>query len=88
MTTKKIGIIFCSRYATCAGGKCLRALRQRDGAFSVYRDAEVELVGFTGCGGCPGGNIEYAPAEMIKNGYCEHCCDVVLKYASNHLWKD
>ena len=29
---------------------------------------EVELVGFTGCGGCPGGNIEYAPAEMIKNG--------------------
>jgi serine protein kinase len=27
-------------------------------------------------------------AEMIKNGYCEHCCDVVLKYASNHLWKD
>ncbi len=26
--------------------------------------------------------------EMIKNGYCEHCCDVVLKYASHHLWKD
>jgi len=27
-------------------------------------------------------------AEMIKNGYCEHCCDVVLRYASHHLWKD
>jgi serine protein kinase len=27
-------------------------------------------------------------AEMIKNGYCEHCCDVVLSYASHHLWKD
>ena len=26
--------------------------------------------------------------EMIKNGYCEHCCDVVLSYASHHLWKD
>lgn len=26
--------------------------------------------------------------EMIKNGYCDHCCDVVLKYAANHLWKD
>jgi len=68
VTAKKIGIIICSRYATCAGGKCLRALRQREGAFSIYRDCEVELVGFTGCGGCPGGNIEYAPAEMIKNG--------------------
>jgi serine protein kinase len=26
--------------------------------------------------------------EMIRNGYCEHCCDVVLSYASHHLWKD
>ncbi len=28
----------------------------------------MELVGFTTCGGCPGGNIEYAPEEMQKNG--------------------
>ncbi len=66
--TKKIGIIICSRYATCAGGKCFRALRRREGAFGIYRDCEVELVGYTSCGGCPGGNIEYAPAEMIRNG--------------------
>jgi hypothetical protein len=26
------------------------------------------LVGYTSCGGCPGGNIEYAPEEMKKNG--------------------
>lgn len=26
--------------------------------------------------------------EMQKNGYCLHCCDVILKYASNNLWKD
>lgn len=26
--------------------------------------------------------------EMKKNGYCHHCCDVVLKYAANNLWKD
>lgn len=26
--------------------------------------------------------------EMKKNGYCDHCCDVVLKYAANNLWKD
>lgn len=26
--------------------------------------------------------------EMKSNGYCDHCCDVVLKYAANNLWKD
>ena len=65
---KRIGIVICDRYHTCAGGKCLRALRNREGAFSVYRDCEVELVGYTTCGGCPGGNVEYAPVEMVKNG--------------------
>jgi len=29
----------------------------------------VEIAGYTGCGGCPGGNIEYAPGRrMKKNG--------------------
>jgi serine protein kinase len=27
-------------------------------------------------------------SEMRKNGYCDHCCNVVLKYAANNLWKD
>jgi len=65
---QKIGIIICHRYHTCAGGKCFRALRNREGAFSRYRDTQVELVGYTTCDGCPGGNVEYAPAEMKKNG--------------------
>ena len=26
--------------------------------------------------------------EMQKNGYCLHCCDVILKYAANNLWRD
>jgi predicted metal-binding protein len=66
--TMKIGIIICDRYRGCAGGKCLRALRQRDGAFSDYpMDESVEVVGYTSCGGCPGGNVEYAPEEMVKN---------------------
>ncbi|MGE0089695.1 MAG: CGGC domain-containing protein [Bacteroidales bacterium] len=65
----KIGIIICDRYHTCAGGKCFRAMKNREGAFSIYpEDEELELVGYTTCDGCPGGNIEYAPAEMIKNG--------------------
>ncbi|MBN2024738.1 MAG: CGGC domain-containing protein [Pirellulales bacterium] len=64
----KIGIIICDRYHACAGGKCLRALTNREGAFSRYQGEDVELVGYTTCGGCPGGNVEYAPAEMKANG--------------------
>ena len=43
-------------------------MRSREGAFNIYKDAEIELVGFTTCDGCPGGNIEYAGEEMVKNG--------------------
>jgi predicted metal-binding protein len=68
MDVKKIGIITCDRYASCAAGKCLRALTDRDGAFRRYEREELELVGITSCGGCPGGNIEQAPAEMKDNG--------------------
>ena len=69
MTSKtKLGIIICDRYVRCAGGKCLRSMKTREGAFSIYADTEIELVGYTTCDGCPGGNIEYAGEEMVKNG--------------------
>ena len=67
-TTTKISIIICDRYSTCAGGKCLRAMRNREGAFSIYAGIDVELVGYTTCDGCPGGNVEYTGEEMVKNG--------------------
>ena len=68
-TKTRIGIIICDRYRMCAGGKCFRSLRNREGAFSIYgADEEVELAGYATCGGCPGGNIEYAPGEMANNG--------------------
>lgn len=65
---EKVGIIICDRYRTCAGGKCFKALKNRAGAFSVYKGREVELVGYATCGGCPGGNVEYCVGEMKKNG--------------------
>lgn len=65
---RRIGIIICDRYRRCAGGKCFRSVREREGAFSRYKDTEVEVVGYTTCDGCPGGNIEYAGDEMVKNG--------------------
>jgi predicted metal-binding protein len=65
----KVGIIICDRYRDCGGGKCFRSLREREGAFAYYsKDQPLEIVGYSSCGGCPGGNIEYVPEEMIKNG--------------------
>jgi predicted metal-binding protein len=64
----KIGIIICDRYRSCTGGKCFRSVQSCEGAFSIYKNKKVEVAGFTTCGGCPGGNIEYAPEEMKKNG--------------------
>jgi predicted metal-binding protein len=63
-----LGIIICDRYHSCAGGKCFRSLQNNEGAFELYKNQEVKLAAFTTCGGCPGGNIEYAPEEMKKNG--------------------
>jgi len=69
MKTVKIGIIICDRYRNCGGGKCFRALQNREGAFDIYaKEDQVEIVGYANCGGCPGGNIEYVPEEMKKNG--------------------
>ena len=66
---KKIGIIICARYRDCGGGKCFRAVRERRGAFAIYPLEEtLEVVGHSTCGGCPGGNVEYVPQEMKKNG--------------------
>ena len=64
-----IGIVICGRYSSCAGGKCLRSMKERVGGFARYpENEELALVGYASCGGCPGGNVEYAPLEMIKNG--------------------
>jgi len=53
MEKVKVGIIICDRYNTCAGGKCFRSAQNREGAFSAYKGMEIEIAGFTTCGGCP-----------------------------------
>ena len=65
---KRIGIIICDRYNTCNGGKCFRAVRERDGTFQKYSEEEVEVIGYSTCGGCPGGNIEYVASGMKNYG--------------------
>lgn len=64
----KAGVIICDRYHSCAGGKCFRAAESREGGFAKYKGKRIQIAAFSHCGGCPGGNIEYTPAEMKKNG--------------------
>ena len=65
----KVGIIICDRYKFCEGGKCFRAVRQREGAFRRYsKDDSLEIVSYTTCGGCPGGNVENAVMGMKNYG--------------------
>lgn len=65
----RIGIIICDRYQSCAGGKCFRSAMNREGAFRRYSKSEtLEVMSYTTCGGCPGGNIENAVIEMKKYG--------------------
>ncbi len=65
----RIGIIICDRYKTCEGGKCFRSIRNREGAFKRYKAIEtLEIVAYTTCGGCPGGNIENTVKEFMKYG--------------------
>ena len=62
----KLGIVICDRYRSCDGGKCFRAAHNLQGAFSIYD--KVEVVGYSSCGGCPGGNIENVITNMQKYG--------------------
>jgi predicted metal-binding protein len=65
----RIGIIICDRYKSCDGGKCFRSVRHREGAFRRYsKNESLEVVSYTSCGGCPGGNVENAVMGMKNYG--------------------
>ncbi|MHA1971389.1 MAG: CGGC domain-containing protein [Candidatus Hodarchaeales archaeon] len=65
----RIGIIICDRYKNCEGGKCFRSVRNHEGAFRSYPKEEIiEVVAYTTCGGCPGGNVEEIVGKMKKLG--------------------
>lgn len=69
--TTRVGIIICDRYKSCDGGKCFRAVRNKEGSFKGY-NSPIEIVGFSSCGGCPGGNI-----ENVVNGMKKYGADVI-----------
>lgn len=88
---KKVGIIICGRYQSCRGGKCLRALRERAGAFSIYpKDEDVQLVGYSYCGSCPGGNvgkIDNPDGYGKVKGICGDTMEIFLKIGKNNIEK-
>lgn len=50
---KKIAIFNCLKANECCiGNACLKAFNQKQAAFSVYKNQELELVAFTRCNGC------------------------------------
>ena len=51
-----IGILTCSgttRVLDCPVGACLKDMYERKGAFSEYKNRNIELVGMSTCHGCP-----------------------------------
>jgi predicted metal-binding protein len=51
----RIAILYCKRikdHSCIACAKCFKGIQEKNGEFA--RDAEIDLVGMTDCGDCPG----------------------------------
>jgi len=77
---KRILIVSCNNirdHHCIACLKCCKALSRREGEFARYKDEEVEVAGWTTCGGCPGMVV---PRVMLVNelaGLYENNFDVI-----------
>ncbi len=51
----------------CPGTADFRAMRSRSGVFEGVAE-DIELVGFTNCGGCPGKRVPLRVRELVRRG--------------------
>ena len=51
----------------CPGTTDFRAIREKTGVFANVEE-DIELVGFTNCGGCPGKRAFLRAKELVKRG--------------------
>ena len=51
----------------CPGTTDFRAIREKTGVFAGVEE-DIELVGFTHCGGCPGKRAFLRAKELVKRG--------------------
>ena len=64
----KVGIIRCAATEDyCPGTADFRMLRERSGVFEGV-EGDIELIGFTSCGGCPGKRVPLRVRELVKRG--------------------
>lgn len=64
----KVGIIRCMQTEDfCPGTTDFRMVRERKGGFEGVTEA-IEIIGFIGCGGCPGKKALLRARELVKRG--------------------
>lgn len=64
----KLGTIRCMQTEDyCPGTADFKAARLHMGAFAQVEE-EIEIVGFTSCGGCPGKKAVLRTRELVKRG--------------------
>ena len=64
----KVGIIRCAQTEDfCPGTTDFKAIAKRMGAFEGI-DEEITIIGFIGCGGCPGKKAVLRARELVKRG--------------------
>lgn len=64
----KLGIIRCMQTEDyCPGTADFKMIREKKGAFAGLEE-DIELVGFTSCGGCPGKKGVLKARELVKRG--------------------
>lgn len=64
----KVGIIRCMQTEDmCPGTTDFKVIQQKKCAFE-HVEGEIEIIGFSTCGGCPGKKAVTRAAEMVKRG--------------------
>lgn len=64
----KIGIIRCQQTEDdCPGTTDFKMVREKKGVFEGVNE-EIEIVGFTNCGGCPAKKTVLRGRELVKRG--------------------
>ena len=64
----KVGIIRCMQTEDyCPGTTDFRAIREKTGAVAGVEE-DIEIVGCTNCGGCPGKRAFLRAKELVKRG--------------------
>ncbi len=64
----KIGLIRCRQTEdACPGTTDFKVIRERKCAFEGIEE-EIEIIGLTTCGGCPGKKAVTRAAEMVRRG--------------------